>query len=249
MNYQGLFCAIGESFRTGSQNTRIRGLPESVPQQLEAFQTHVSLLRAQPEEVKPTLKVLTYKTQFSDLIAKYYGAFNPQIQELETPIGYNNLVRSIVDEAKASAPVGGWDFIFIFRIDLILKDKLRHIFNYKANSIAYPSVCWAKDSRLFNGRYRVNDMFLFVPKPHLKDLYEGHIPLNHNACESMPAELYNNVRFFLDTYHDSDSEKDKNPLYQIANRPESVHWHSEGLRVTPLGPIKDETKTYNSTFL
>jgi hypothetical protein len=44
----------------------------------------------------------------------------------------------------------------------------------------------------------------------------------------MSDELYNNISYFVNTYHDSDSEKDWNPLYKIANRPESKIWYSEG---------------------
>jgi hypothetical protein len=33
----------------------------------------------------------------------------------------------------------------------------------------------------------------------------------------------------INTYHDSDSEKDFNPLYYIVNRAQSTVWHSEGL--------------------
>jgi len=31
----------------------------------------------------------------------------------------------------------------------------------------------------------------------------------------------------INTYHDSDSQKDFNPLYYIVNRPENNVWHSE----------------------
>lgn len=194
MKHQALFVSIGESFRTGSQNSRVRGLPESVPEQVEALKSHIELLNSQ--STKPTLKVLTYKTPFSDLIKQHYSEFSPEITEFEHPIGYNNLVANAINLARETAPPDGWDFVFIFRIDLILKDKLSRLFNPQTGNVLYPSVCWARDSRLFNGRHRVNDMFLFVPRDRLLDLYEGRIPLNHNACEHMPADLYSTVSFF-----------------------------------------------------
>ena len=39
---------------------------------------------------------------------------------------------------------------------------------------------------------------------------------------------YNDLDTMINTYHDSDSFKDYNPLYYIVNRPESKIWHSKG---------------------
>lgn len=40
---------------------------------------------------------------------------------------------------------------------------------------------------------------------------------------------YDDMNTMINTYHDSDSEKDFNPLYYIVNRAQSTVWHSEGL--------------------
>ena len=39
---------------------------------------------------------------------------------------------------------------------------------------------------------------------------------------------YEDLGTIINTYHDSDSSKDYNPLYYIVNRPENIIWHSEG---------------------
>ena len=39
---------------------------------------------------------------------------------------------------------------------------------------------------------------------------------------------YDDLNVMLETLHDSDSEKDYNPLYRIVNRPQSTEWHSSG---------------------
>ncbi len=64
---------------------------------------------------------------------------------------------------------------------------------------------------------------------------------------NMADILYNDVSFILDTYHDSDSQKDINPIYRISNRPESDIWYSEGYRLG-IEPIIDKSKTYNKIF-
>ena len=40
---------------------------------------------------------------------------------------------------------------------------------------------------------------------------------------------YNDLDTMINTYHDSDSAKDYNPLYYIVNRPENKIHHSEGV--------------------
>ena len=39
---------------------------------------------------------------------------------------------------------------------------------------------------------------------------------------------YDDLDTMINTYHDSDSSKDYNPLYYIVNRPENIIWHREG---------------------
>ena len=41
---EGLVIIIGESFRTGGQGTRLRGLPESYHEQMNACNTHIRFL-------------------------------------------------------------------------------------------------------------------------------------------------------------------------------------------------------------
>tara|TARA_Y100000741_G_C18219189_1_gene545108 strand:- start:1114 stop:1323 length:210 start_codon:yes stop_codon:yes gene_type:complete len=36
------------------------------------------------------------------------------------------------------------------------------------------------------------------------------------------------ISVIIKTFHDSDSQKDWNPIYKIVNRPESKKWYSKG---------------------
>jgi len=76
---------------------------------------------------------------------------------------------------------------------------------------------------------RVNDMILFIPNKYYK--YINKIIISHDTWYDLINNTdltYNDLDTMINTYHDSDSFKDYNPLYYIVNRSESKIWHSKG---------------------
>lgn len=252
--YKGQIFIIGECFRTPvitqednpiehfirASSARGEGLPESILEQEEACKSHVNFLNHFKNEIDFNVDVITYKTPQNHLLKEFYNGFDINYNEFEYIIGWENLFKNCVESLQSKENLNELDFVFIFRIDLIFKDKMLSSFRYKSNCVLYPSLLWkimpplpseyewAFPNIAVNGRYRVNDTFLFVHKARFEQLFDGQIQLHHDALQNMSDELYNNVSFFVNTYHDSDSEKDWNPLYKIANRPESKIWYSEG---------------------
>jgi hypothetical protein len=70
---------------------------------------------------------------------------------------------------------------------------------------------------------------LFIPSKYyyLKD----KINVYHNTWETLIEEndlTYDDIDTMINTYHDSDSEKDYNPFYYIVNRPSTDEWYTKG---------------------
>ena len=247
---KGLFIIIGESFRFGGQGSRSRGIPESYNEQLLACKSHIKFFNDIKNEVDIELSVLTYETQYQNDLIKCYSDFNARFHFYKDTIGFDKIFNEGLSKVELKS---NYDFIFVFRIDLFFK------FNFfnkiKKDKINYSSVCWMNSPNLYikhrnktiKGKHRVVDVMIYTPEKYIKNLLNGEIKLDHNACDLMSNDLYNNVDFILDTYHDSDSQKDKNPIYKIVNRPESDIWHSEGYKLG-IDPIMDQSKTYEKIF-
>ena len=79
---------------------------------------------------------------------------------------------------------------------------------------------------------RVNDMIIFFPKKYygyVQHLYynpTGHVQWAY-FCDYTDL-TYDCLDTMINTYHDSDSAKDFNPLYYVVNRPETMTHHTKG---------------------
>jgi hypothetical protein len=252
---KGIFFITGESFRIGLQGTRVRGTSDSLEEQEMATMSQLSFFSRIKEEVDFKIKIITYSTDFDNKIREWFKEYDADISFLDNLIGYDNLYKECVSTIDLSEDI---DFVFFMRIDLILKKKFLDVFILDEEKIKYPSVCWITSfldpvtvphhKTFKKNRHRVNDLMLYVPKKFFNELKDGEILITpHEACDFMGDYVYNNVDFFLDTYHDSDSYKDRNPIYKIANRPESNKWYSEGYTVGH-DPILDNNKSYSEVF-
>jgi len=222
---------IGESFRRGGQNTRVRGTPESYKEQIDACVSHKKFLEnlSFKHNVEVNVCLATYNTQYNQDLINIYEKYNPAVLILADVIGLNNLFHFSLSKID----INQYDAIFYCRIDLLLKDKFLEIFDPNYTTIRYPSVCYLyegfnKMSNLGN-HPRVSDTMCFIPKKYfykLKYFYIGHESWCNLINEG--GLTYDDIDTILDTYHDSDTEKDFNPIYKIVNRGECTKWYSEG---------------------
>ena len=113
------------------------------------------------------------------------------------------------------------------RIDLYLKPFFMDIFNPTINKILFPSICYLPHHKAFDDP-RVNDTMLFIPNKYYN--YIKNIQLGHDTWYILIKDTnlkYDDLDVILNTYHDSDSEKDFNPIYYIVNRIENKTFHSK----------------------
>jgi hypothetical protein len=224
---KGLFVIIGESFRSGNQGSRIRGLPESYDEQIKASHSHIYFLNGIQEkyDIDIAVSISSYNTIYNnDLIDIYkpYLIFNIMFDD---PIGLDNLFYNCIKDIDYST----FDFIFYFRIDIFIKPRMIDVFIPTSSIILYPCICFIPFHKTKEGHPRVNDTMMFIPKKYYS--YISQIKIHHHSWSNLIKSnilTYNDLDVMINTYHDSDTFKDLNPLYYIVNREESKIWKSEG---------------------
>ena len=216
---RGLILVLGESFRTGGQRSRIRGEPRSRHDQLTALASHTRFFDhlTRTYDLELDVVVASYTTPYQSDIRNAYARYVRKSTFLETPIGLQNLLSVVLNEVDVSP----YTFVLCLRIDLFLKDAFFAVFNPFWQDIRFPSVCFkSENSHLcHDGSPRVSDMMVFVPQRYSTFLC-GSI-LCHEGWQILRRHPVA-VNTMIDTYHDSDSQKDWNPLYRIVNRPEAT---------------------------
>jgi len=124
-----------------------------------------------------------------------------------------------------------YDFFLIVRNDMLLKDAFIQQFDPTEEKVKFISVCWYKSRKTPIGNPRINDCLFFLPKKYL-DL-RGYFPTevgfdHHEILDSwlslIPSLDYG---FYLNGYHDANTEIDWNPLYKLVNRPEAEKQDSD----------------------
>jgi len=229
----GLIVIFGESFRYGNQNTRIRGIPESYDEQIKACNSHITFIEKIKEKYNCnsiSVFIASYTTQYDADLLKVYEKYTIGNKFYPDVIGFNNLYHKSINEIENMEQ---YDFLLSIRIDIFLKDHFMDIFNPTINMILFPCITWFWDCHVRNepnkNNPRVVDTILFIPKKYykyIKDVYLGH-ELWDNFIKNTDV-TYDDLDVMINTYHDSDSSKDFNPLYYIVNRPETTHFHSPG---------------------
>jgi len=223
---KGLFLFIGESFRYGSQKTQIRGTKESYDEQIKACKSHIKFIENLEQKYnleKSDAIIGSYTTNYDAELIAIYDKYLVGSTFQQTLIGLTNIFHNTLLNTKN---LNDYDFIFYIRIDLFLKDYLLKVMDITKNKILFPSICWSKKCIIKNYP-RVNDMMMFIPKKYY--VFIKDINIYHNCWYNLihSSTIKNeDLDVILNTLHDSDSEKDNNPIYYIVNRPESKVWHS-----------------------
>ena len=225
----GLILFIGESFRLGNQGTRNRGSDESYNEQIKACNSHIHFIQSINKKFKlnsMSVFISTYNTKFNNDLLSIYNEYLTCYNIYENVIGLNNLFHNSINYLHDN--LKNYDFIFYIRIDLYLKQQFIDIFDPTINKILFPTICF-KPYHFVGSHPRVNDMCVFIPKKYYK--YINNLYIYHNMWYDLISNTdltYDDLDTIINTYHDSDSAKDYNPLYYIVNRDECNIFHSEG---------------------
>ena len=227
---KGLIFILGESFRMGGQGTRIRGIPEAYDEQINACNSHIRFLNhiKMKYNVDIDVHISTYTTQYNHNLLDIYKDYMINYSIYDDVEGLTTLFQNAIK--KNSSNIDNYDFIFFFRIDLFLKDSFFEIFNPNWTTIRFPTNTWTITVH-HNGKPRPNDVMIFIPKRlfYLND----KIAVSHEIWYDL--SLINvsddDLDVMINTFHDSDSQKDWNPLYYMVNREQTQNWHDKDSRL------------------
>jgi len=226
---KGLLILFGESFRTGGQDSRIRGRDESYPEQIKAAESHMAFIEdLKNKDCHIDVYISSYTTKFDNDLTKIYANNLIQSDYNVQMTGPHDLLHRPIKNIKN---IEIYDFVLFMRIDIYLKDEFKKIFNTKWDKILFPAICFKPWHKVGN-HPKVNDMMIYVPKKyfnyiqHIFYRYGGHKLWQH--LNDTTDLKYDDLDTMLNTYHDSNTEKDFNPIYYIVNRPQSEVFHTEG---------------------
>lgn len=225
---------IGESFRKGGQGSRDRDMPDSYEDQKNACLSHVRLSeKLESEGHSVEFLIESYATRYEEDLKSWYGGriekcnLRPNLVGLER-LASEGFCKMFISEKELP------DCVLVSRIDALLKPMFTRIFDPGWDRLMFPSACWIiGNGHILSNRPRVSDMMMFVPGKLFANIKKKMF-MSHGAwVEYQDNKILTSeeMGLMLDTYHDSDSAKDYNPLYRIVNRPESKWWHSMGYLV------------------
>ena len=242
---------IGECFRMGGQNSRDVDNSDAYDGQMQACASHVQFVAQMMDtyNMAGSVYLVTKNTCFNQNILDAYGSLLQNhafiARELEHEItSVNAHMHRGVDLVLPDLHM--YQFVMFCRVDLCLEPYLTQVLKPTRirSKILYPSICWI-GRHLHMGKPRVNDMFFVVHRKFYPLLRDKLLTLTHDSW-------YDNLKFvddadmdvLLDTYHDSDSAKDWNPLYYIVNRRRSPTWRSKGkvLDRASMEPVDGEVE-------
>ena len=229
----GLFVIIGESFRSGGQGSRTRGEASSYDDQMKATKSQIKALAFLESKfgVKIDVSIGTYHTQYTNDLVSAFGdriVGKPDIRHEDNAAGLTSFFKTALERAAGPEKTLDqiYDFIFFCRVDIYLKGGFQMAVDLNWPTIRFPFICWVQND--VTGRSpRVSDFMLFVPSKYFSFL--PHYVISHDSWRDFVTKS-SLTKWDLDvmitTFHDSDSFKDWNPLYRIANRPENNEWNS-----------------------
>jgi hypothetical protein len=194
---------------------------------VEAAVSHVRLCRALKEAgFHIDIYFVTVETPFTRQLYEIYGEFLKKAIVLKEHLPTQN---DTIKMAVSMVPLNNYDSVIISRIDIIYKTLLINSVNKKFRTVQFIAPSWYNDCVTPMGAPKMNDMFYIFPRfsfDILETLQEMGV-----YCEDildticLDSDEYDCIS---ELFFEPDSEKDMNPYYRIANRPESTTFHSEG---------------------
>ena len=234
---RGLVILVGESFRDGKRGSRATGTSQSPAWQKEATESHIQFLKHIEQKHNLTLDISlnTYGTNYTkDLIDWYSSDFNViryffGIKQEEAKHKHTTEINKTIKNAmRRDYKNADYDFTFVLRFDLVLKQCLFDVFDPNWTTIRFPFVWFWREGKTekFECGYSfpvVSDVMLFLPKKFFDTLFEFHLDLNSwkdLICNEDLALTYDDMDVMVDTMHRLNSQDMRNPLYKMVSRPE-----------------------------
>lgn len=229
----GLFLLFGESFRkyrTLPGLNRYSDTENSFSGQKEASLSHMELLK-KLKQYNIDIVINTYETKYKNELLSFYE--QPKYANfMDNNKCKENKTRNTqiaVDEAiriaKKNVDIDNYDFIFICRLDILLKPNLIENFLPIKDKIIFPNVMSILDNKFRmhqKGNFCISDVFCIIPKKYYHILDKKNIMHHHSIHRLYDLDLHidKDIDFFTNKKYVANTIQQKNPLYKIVDRPE-----------------------------
>jgi len=223
---RGLILLRGMSFRDGTRGTTSYGTDFAIESQKEATLSHAKLYHYLKTKYNIDLKIHldTASTKYDDLLKEWLSDCNASFNFTEQRDAsqlqnLNRILKSI------SGSLWSYNFVLICRNDIHLKDAFIEIIKPDDNEFKYPFVLWYKNRKIKFNTPKISDTVFFFPRRYFRlfDAFTVDQGDFHDIILQMKY-MESNLEHspFINTYHDSDSYYDFNPLYRMVSRDECL---------------------------
>lgn len=233
---RGLFIFIGESFRDFTDTSifgprRLKDSENSFKIQKEACESHMRLCQYLTlNNLDVDIAINTCDTKFkNDLISFYDNIklinFINKSKSHEKGRDFKIVVDESIKFIKNNLNINDYEFIFICRIDLLLKSEFITRFLPIRDKIIYPNIM-SISGNVFKINNKKNccisDVFCIIPKNYYNILNNTGLLQHHaiNRLHELNLKIKKDIDFFTDRIYVANTVQQGNPLYKIVNRPE-----------------------------
>jgi hypothetical protein len=248
---KGCLIIIGTFFREGTQNQDKKETATSYETQKKASDSHRRFANAFGMDIH----ILAYTTKWEETLREWYKGSTILFKPKKYPLINDFLNDSDINTVKLQ-----YDYIFLIRSDMYIKEYLYTVFNPTWERIMMCSICFTMNNYHIcrAGPHnqiepRVNDAMLFIPKPffHIhRYWFDTHTSWIQYKYTCMLSDK--NMGFIIESYHDSDSYKDMNPVYYFVGRCEHGYSICNNTKIPAyyqLHPDKDSNMDERLTYL
>ena len=232
MTRKGLFLFCGECFREGLAESRVRDTSFGIQNQTESSLSHMKLadhLKSLNYDID--IAITTYATPNEEMLKGFYKnivfANFKDMPYSRDPVDIDTITDSAIHTVLSNISMDDYSFIFICRLDLLLKDDLLPLFNPEWAEITYPNMMSIVENDVNNTC--VSALFVFIPRKYFHPFDEwsgllknGRNILHHHCYMRLIQNglSLNDMGVISDMIYIANTIQLKNPLYAINCRPE-----------------------------
>jgi hypothetical protein len=244
---KGLFILNGACFRDGQSGSQLKDTPFGIKNQTECSESHCKLANSLTS-YHIDIAINTYKTIHTQILKDIYHNINYLNFNDNIYTGTQTSVEGSIKNTLSNVNIDDYDFVFICRIDLLLKDDFINKFNPKWKRIIYPNVMsiWDKNESC------ISDVFVFIPCKYFNEfgnwkglIYNSRHILHHHALDDVLKNgllLKEDIDFVTNLTYVANTSQMKNPLYAIncrAQGPEFYQGYSNKMYIKETHTVID----------
>jgi len=226
---RGLLLLTGECFREGGMTSRLRDTEYGLITQKIATESHINFVQylKTNSNIDVEIVINTYSTPYLDRLKEWYNPYLVQISENNKLFKTQSELMSNSFLKLSNLNLNSYDFVLVSRCDICFKPFLYNkIFNPSWEKIMFGFHNYNPEDKCgyYNSEPLVNPELIFFPKKYYNILNNRNKKWDSHWTWELFKTIHmltdNDMGFMIPTLHDSNTGKDKNPIYYMVSRPE-----------------------------